>query len=119
MMFGKKEKDLTEGERAQLEQRRKQWAAQKDVDAQMERDAQLQIQLQADEEAKAARVDKKREKKQGARELEATRLTFEEDIPLGTEQEQMSNEELTKQRSMLLAHKAANEELTRAEADRD
>ncbi len=36
MMFGKKGKDLMDGERAQLEERRKQWAAQKDTDAQME-----------------------------------------------------------------------------------
>ncbi len=59
MMFGKKEKELMEGERAQLQERRKQWAAQKNVDAQVERDAQLQVQLQADEEVKAAHFGKK------------------------------------------------------------
>ncbi len=76
VLFGKKEKDLTKGERAELEGRRKQWAVQKEVDAQVERDAQLQAQLQADGEAKAAHSAKKQE----AKELEATRGAFE-DIP--------------------------------------
>ncbi len=74
--------------------------------------------MQAGEEAKAAHADKKREKKQGARELEAAHLAFE-DIPLDNEQGRMSDEDLRDQRSMLLAHKAASEEVMRMEADHD
>ncbi len=58
------------------------------MDAQVERDAQLQAHLQADEEAKAAHSAKKRETK----ELEAAHHAFA-DIPLGTEQERVSDEE--------------------------
>ncbi len=51
MMFSKDEKDLTEGQRGELKERWKQWAAQKQIDDQIEQDAQLQIQLQADEQS--------------------------------------------------------------------
>ncbi len=50
--------------------------------------------------------------------MEATHLAFV-DIPLDTEQEQMSDEDLHEQRSFLLARKATSEELTRAEALHD
>ncbi len=52
MLFGKDEKDLTESQRADLEERWKQWDAQKKVDEQVERDAQLMIQLQAEEQGR-------------------------------------------------------------------
>ncbi len=64
---------------------------QKELDAQVERDAQLQVQLQAEEEAKAAHSAKKQDAQGMAQELEATRHAFA-DIPLDTEQEQMSEE---------------------------
>ncbi len=117
-LFGKKDNDLMQGERANLEEWRKQWAAQKKLDAQVEQDAQLQAQLQAEEEAKAARSAKKRDAQVPAQELEATHHAFA-DIPLDTEQERMSDEDLDEQRSLLLANKAASEELTQAEALHD
>ncbi len=49
-MFGKSEKDLTEGEWAKLEEQRKQWDAEHRINQQKERGAQLAIQLQADEQ---------------------------------------------------------------------
>ncbi len=62
----------------------------------MERGAQLQAQLQAEEEVSAARSAKKQDVQVLAQKLEATHCAFA-DIPLDTEQEPASNEYLHEQ----------------------
>ncbi len=86
------------------------------MDAQVDHDAQLQAQLQAEEEANIAAKPhpaKKKADQVTAKELEAARHAFAD---FGTKQELASDDD-EQQRSVLLARKVVSEEATQAEAE--